>query len=174
MRPTLGLFESELERFDWKNMACGCGGIAGHLPGYLRRLASAVTVAEASTHEIEDHIIGPSILQIPAPAVIPVSFAALQCGVSLPAHRAFLCLILLAAEPAGQTADPQAWGRDLNDECRTAALEGLWYLYGQLLHQPDPTAATTAYRILRAVESTSRAEHLKSLIGDRLLPFFRG
>ena len=169
----LELFEAELARFDWDTMACGCGGTAGHLPGSLRRLASAVTVEEASTREIDDHITGPSILQIPAPAVISVSFAALQCGVSLPAHRAFLWLILLAAEPSGETSDPQAWGRDLNDECRTAALEGLWYLYGQLLHQPDPTAATTAYRILRALDSTSRAGHLKSLIGDRLLPLFR-
>ena len=174
VRLVLELFEAELARFDWRSMACGCGGTAGHLPGSLRSLASAATADEASTSDIEDHITGPSILQVPAPAVIPVSFAALQCGLSLPAHQAFLWLILLTAEPAGETADPQAWGRDLNDECRTAALEGRWYLYGQLLHQPDPVAATTAYRILRAVETTSRAEQLKALIGDRLLPPFRG
>lgn len=118
----LELFEAELDRFDWQTMACGCGGTAGHLPGSLRTLANAETTEQASTRDIVDHITSPSILEVPAPAVLSVSFAALQCGLSLPAHRAFLWLILLAAEPTGETADrgfPLRCGHNLSglSEC---------------------------------------------------------
>ena len=167
------LFEAELHRHDWQAMTCGCGGSAGHLQDDLRRLAHAVTDDEASIGQIVDHFTGPSVLLIPAPAVISCSFAALQYSISLPAQRAFLSLIIMAAEPGGVTDDPQSWGRDLNDECETAAREGLWYLYGQLVNQQDPTAASLAYLILRAIENTTRAARLREIIGDRLLPQYR-
>jgi hypothetical protein len=170
----MDLFDVELSRHDWRAMSCGCGGNAGHLPDMLRKLAHAETDEEAGVTDILDHFMGPSILMVPAPAVVILSFAALQGGLSLPTRRAFLSLIVSAAEDNGVTDDPQAWGRDLVDECRTATRQGLWYLYGQMLDQSDAMISSLAYLALKEVEDTSRATYLRGLIGDRLLPQYEG
>lgn len=135
--PVMEAVRIEIERHDWDSMECGCRRPATHLPTALLRLISARTQGEATSAEIDSHVMIQSNLTEPAPAVTAVVLAAMaDPTLAMPVARAVLLELLLYVSAGEQ------------DECEELIRGGVWILYRELVSHPSAAARAYAYETL--------------------------
>lgn len=167
------LFELELSRHDWRQLRCGCGKSAEHVADRLKRVAAAETSEDAACDWLDGHIADSVVQYEPAVSVVAVALAALADDVSSAARSSFLNLLL--ALVAGESTDWEIAneGRDLPEECRSAARDGIWLLYSELSAFRSRGASSDAYEILSLVEpNQSRLDRVRENFGDQLGQIF--
>jgi hypothetical protein len=150
-------------------MRCGGTSTAGHLGPMLVHLAHAQSAAEANQYKIEEHVLSAVYLTAPSVPTASVALAALSEDISDAARHSFLELLLCLAAGEGQALDPALAGRDLVRECRGAIRNGLWILYGEVLHPRSVDTASNAFETLRLVEEDQdRLDRVREVASDRL------
>ncbi|MEX3103135.1 hypothetical protein DF268_24655 [Streptomyces sp. V2] len=145
----MSLFETELGKFDWERMECGCGESAAHLPGRIRELAGVGEAygGEAFTTPLHDHVMTPADGLLPVSAAfIPIAYAALAGPLSEPARREMLGWILRIVGPAIDSDD------DVSTACVEAARQGLPLLYSEVAQGPSEAGAAYAFETLLLIE----------------------
>ncbi|MFE7414824.1 hypothetical protein [Streptomyces laurentii] len=158
----MNLVDLEIARHDWRNIPCGCGESAEHLPADLRRLTEPGPAQGPIETGLEDHAWSVRGLWDPAPAVTSVVLAALA-DERTPYAR-LPCLDVLHRMVAADGTHPQAARPDLDLPalCRDLAVGGTWLLYREVMTFQDPGQAGAAFEILTVIETDrDRLERLR-------------
>ncbi|BAU88298.1 hypothetical protein SLA_7432 [Streptomyces laurentii] len=158
----MNLIDLEIARHDWRNMPCGCGDSAEHLPGDLLRLAERGPAQGPVETGLEEHVWSVRGLWDPAPAVTAVALAALAD--ETPPHARLLYLDVLHCMVAGDGTHPEAARPDLDLPalCGDLAAEGTWLLYREVMTYRNPGQAGSAFEILTAIGTDrDRLERLR-------------
>ncbi|MEW2250790.1 MULTISPECIES: hypothetical protein [unclassified Streptomyces] len=163
----MNLLEIELQRFDWEQMECGCGESAAHLPARIRELISLDEGhgrGEAFLTALHDHVMTPADGLLPVSAAfVSVACAALTGTLSEPARRETLGWILRIVGPAVDSDSAVA------EACVTAARQGLWVLYAEVMHGESLAGAAYAFEALMLIEEDlDRLRAVQAAAGDRL------
>lgn len=167
----MDLVAGEIARRDWRSLRCGCGNPADHLARDLLVLARADDEEEIRFDVTGGHVMLPSVLMEPSLPVVSVALAALADTTSVPARHQFLETLLFILSAEAQAREPALRGRDLLDECRTAARPGIWLLYREVSSGATVGAASMAYEILTLLdEDLDRLERVRAAAGARLSP----
>ena len=129
------LVEAEISRHPWSSLR-EANGFAAGIPSALRELLSAQTPAEVEEAywRVENHVVVQGQLFEAAVATTQVLTAALV-DEGRPGHVRIGILELLFQMVSGE-AHESATARgaaDLGEQCRSAAREGLWILYRELI-----------------------------------------
>lgn len=129
------LAEIEIARTPWNTLRVMMG-TAEHVPAALRQLLSATTAAEgdAAYWKLENRVVVQGQLYNSAEFVVPVLLAALL--EPRPRHTTIGILELLFQIVSGQSHEDEVLlgCADLGDRCKARAREGIWVLYGELMH----------------------------------------
>lgn len=167
------LFEVEVASYDWANLQCACGRTASHLPELFRTLRGVESFDEARAVGIQEHLASSETLYAPALPAVRICLAALASDMGSEAHNGFLYLLLGVTSGDGQSLDAFLSGRDLPEECRVAAREGIWLLYEQVFHAPKANASQ-AFCVLALIENNQdRVEAVRVVASGKLAPNLR-
>ncbi|MFB9547503.1 hypothetical protein [Micromonospora sagamiensis] len=168
------IVELEIARRDWKSLRCGCGKRATHLAVDLRELALAEHEHDVRFNVSSGHVMLPSVLMEPALPVVSVALAALADNISVPARHQFLQTLSFILSAETQTFELAGQGRNLVDECRMAAQEGIWLLYREVFAGATVGASSIAFEILTSIdEDLDRLKHVQRASGAQLAPDVR-
>ncbi|WP_157880052.1 hypothetical protein [Streptomyces natalensis] len=163
------LAETEINRYDWARLRCGCGQPATHVAVDLLQIAGVVGEDRPDTGICDGHVFASAVLFEPALAAVSVALAALADDISLAARRAFSELLLLLVASEGQPTQLVLEGRDLIGECITSARNGIWLLYSEVLSGRCVDAASNAYETLSIIdENDDRISRVQAAAGDLL------
>ncbi|MFF8592681.1 hypothetical protein ACF061_14755 [Streptomyces sp. NPDC015220] len=158
------LVRAEIGRFDWRQIRCGCGGTAEHVPGIFERLVEAESAEETFGTDLEGHLEVQGELfeaAVPAVSVILAALADPLCDTS----RNYLLSVLWRVVLGEAHPSEAARGRThLPQECRLRAREGLPLIFREALTGDSETAI----EILEAVDlDDERVDHYRRAAENR-------
>ncbi|MFE9606841.1 hypothetical protein [Streptomyces hokutonensis] len=163
------LVELEIERHDWANLRCGCGLPATHVAADLKQLVGSTEEDGFDIESLDGHVLMPSVLFEPSVPTVSVALAALADDVSSSARDKCLDLLLLLVAGEGQATESSLAGRDLVDECISAAKFGMWLLYSEIFSGRSVDASSNAYEVLSLIEDDAdRLDRVRVTGGDFL------
>ena len=150
------LVKLEVDRYDWAQLRCGCGQSGEHVAERLLEVAMTPPGGDLDFDWLDGHIADSVVLYEPAVPAVSVALAALADDVSPAGRFAFLELLLALVAGESSAWSLAAEGRDIPEECRTAAAGGLWLLYSEVFALRSKGAAASAFEILTIVEPDER------------------
>ncbi|WP_338703311.1 hypothetical protein V2W30_38870 [Streptomyces sp. Q6] len=144
--------EMEIARHDWTGMRCGCGDTAAHLVAELLQLTEDGDERASVQAGLEHHVWSSVVLWEPALAVTSVALAALAEDLEPAARLRFLDLLQYLVTGEGTDRESAAEGLDLPERCRSAATQGMWLLYQEVMSTRSPGLAGAAFEVLTVIE----------------------
>ncbi|MEV0879008.1 hypothetical protein AB0I85_14395 [Micromonospora echinofusca] len=170
----MGLVEFEIARWDWKTLRCGCGKNGLHLADELLALARAEREGDSGFDVSSGHVMLPSVLMEPSLPVVSVALAAVADQTSAVARHQFLEALLFILSADSQTWELENEGRDLLEECRIAALPGIWLLHREVYLGPAVGASSLAFECLTLLDdNVDRLERVRADPRAQLAPHVR-
>ncbi|WP_326736614.1 hypothetical protein [Streptomyces sp. NBC_01022] len=169
----LNMFAIELQKFDWRQMECGCGESAMHLPVKIAELVALDqdhAHGEAFTTSLHGHVLtGADGLVAASSAFLAVAMAALTEPLSEPARRETLGTILRIL---GSATSTEATGGPVSafaTECVDAVRQGQWLLYAEVMNGTSPAGVAYAFESLMLIEQDrKRLRAVQAAVEDRL------
>ncbi|WP_329494405.1 hypothetical protein [Kitasatospora herbaricolor] len=149
------IVEIEVDQYRWTELRCGCGVSAAHVAAELRQLVASTEDNEFDIEKLDGHILIPSVLLEPSVPTVSVILAALSDDISPSARESCLQLLLLLISGEGQATELELSGRDLVAECISAARDGLWLLYSEVISGHSIDAASNAFEVLSLIEENA-------------------
>lgn len=124
---------------------------------------------EKAEGQLDSHVLGPSVIYEPAVPAATIAMAALAGRPSIETRATFAELLLFILSAEAQSIESARQSRNLIEECRSAALPGMWLLYSEVMAGERGDVAGYCFEVLSLLEDDEiRLEELREIAGDKL------